>query len=643
MSPVRRHGDTRTTPAGGGAVRHEDASQTRTARSAQTSVTRVPAPLVLDRYALRKRLGTGAFGTVWMARDERLERDVAVKILARELISDGRFEREARAAARLSHPAIVTLYEAAVDDEGAYLVSELVRGETLGALLDEGRLSDRDIVEIGIGLCDGLAHAHDQGVVHRDVKPSNVLVPRSGRSTKTPCKLTDFGIARVIDSDSLTLTGDVVGTLDYMAPEQAAGLEAGEPADLYSLALVLYEALSGVNPLRGSIRPGSDPRRRPAVRLPPLRRQRRDLPAPMADAIDRALRPGIDERGSLAELRNGLTDAVEHLGVEAGVVTGAFDRPARDGDEPASAVTRLFAPREPARVGADESELPDADPSRLIWQGRALAAAGCAATVAWLDHTLLQAHGALSFPVALVALVAGALTLALPRIGWMAAVGYVCAAAAIQGAVGAAALVAIAAALPVLLLPASPTLWSLSAVAPALGLIGLAGAWPALAGWARRPWRRMMLGATGWLWLGLAAPLASARGRVLYEPRPPGELARPQWEGSITAAASHVLSPLAHSGQLAGAAVWAATAILVPWVVRRRRPLLDALRAVVWAAALVAATPIAIAASTGATRVPDASSAIMGGVAAAAFALGPVVVGELRYAGRRASFAGGIP
>ena len=209
-------------------------------------------PFILDRYALRKRLGTGAFGTVWLARDERLQRDVAVKILARELISGGRFEREARAAARLSHPGIVTLYEAAVDDEGAYLVSELVRGETLDALLAEGRLSDRDIVEIGVGLCDALAHAHESGVVHRDVKPSNVLVPRSGRSTRSPCKLTDFGVARVIDSDSLTLTGDVIGTLNYMAPEQAAGLEAGEGADLYALALVLYEALTGVNPLRAA-------------------------------------------------------------------------------------------------------------------------------------------------------------------------------------------------------------------------------------------------------------------------------------------------------------------------------------------------------------------------------------------------------
>src|SRR5207302_7640400 len=132
------------------------------------------ALLVLERYRLHRRLGTGGFGTVWMARDERLDRDVAVKILPRERIVGGRFEREARAAARLSHPGIVTLYEAAVDDDDAYLVSELVRGSTLGELLEAGRVSDRDVVSIGVALCDALAHAHDHGVIHRDIKPSNM-------------------------------------------------------------------------------------------------------------------------------------------------------------------------------------------------------------------------------------------------------------------------------------------------------------------------------------------------------------------------------------------------------------------------------------------------------------------------------------
>ncbi len=202
--------------------------------------------MVMGRYRLTKRLGSGAFGTVWSARDARLDRDVAVKVLPRERVVHARFEREARAAARLQHPAIVTLYEAAVDDEGAYLVSELVRGRTLDTLLGQGKLSDREIIEVGIALCDALIHAHGQGVIHRDVKPSNVLVPNRsggrGRAGGTQiwdrAKLTDFGVAQVIGGATLTRTGDVVGTLAYMAPEQADGREVGPEADLYSLALV---------------------------------------------------------------------------------------------------------------------------------------------------------------------------------------------------------------------------------------------------------------------------------------------------------------------------------------------------------------------------------------------------------------------
>ena len=223
---------------------------------------------MLGRYRLQRRLGAGAFGTVWMARDERLDRDVAVKIVPRERIVGGRFEREARAAARLSHPGIVTLYEAAVDDDGAYLVSELVRGATLGRMLEHGRLSDRDIVTIAIALCDALSHAHAQGVVHRDVKPSNILVPERP-SSRSESGQADRLRRRPRDRRRLAdRTGDVVGTAAYMAPEQAEGREAGAPADLYSLALVTYEALTGVNPVRtGTV---GDPR--PAVSARTCRR-----------------------------------------------------------------------------------------------------------------------------------------------------------------------------------------------------------------------------------------------------------------------------------------------------------------------------------------------------------------------------------
>ncbi len=195
---------------------------------------------VLGRYRLLDRLGAGAFGVVWRARDERLERDVAVKVVPRERAARGRVEREALVAARLSHPGIVTLYEAGGDAQALYLVSELVRGCTLTDLTRRGAPSDGDLAAIGMALCDALAHAHRQGVIHRDVKPGNVMVPDRPHGAADAAKLTDFGVAHVTDGELLTRTGDVVGTLAYMAPEQAEGRPVGPAADLYALALVLY-------------------------------------------------------------------------------------------------------------------------------------------------------------------------------------------------------------------------------------------------------------------------------------------------------------------------------------------------------------------------------------------------------------------
>src|SRR3954464_7806613 len=246
------------------------------------------ATLVLDRYRLVRRLGAGGFGTVWLAEDERLGREVAVK---RVLIGDGdeaeRARREAQVAARLSHPGIVALYEAGTDDAACYLVSELVRGETLGVLEAEGALSDRDVVEIGLALCDALSHAHARGVVHRDVKPGNVIVPEAPEDGGSAAKLTDFGIARVVGDDALTRTGDVLGTLAYMAPEQAEGRGATRASDLYALGIVLYEALAGVNPVRGAS--PAETARRVGTPLPALGRMRRDLPRELCEAIDQAV------------------------------------------------------------------------------------------------------------------------------------------------------------------------------------------------------------------------------------------------------------------------------------------------------------------------------------------------------------------
>jgi hypothetical protein len=568
----------------------------------------IEAPLVLDRYRLHRRLGAGAFGTVWMARDERLERDVAVKLLARERIVGGRFEREARAAARLAHPGIVTLYEAAVDDEGAYLVSELVRGATLDTLLEAGRLSDRDIVGIAIVLCDALEHAHAQGVVHRDVKPSNVLVPDAPASSSQLAKLTDFGVARVIDSDALTATGDVLGTLAYMAPEQAEGLEAGAPADLYSLALVIYEALTGVNPVRATT--AFQRSRKLGAHLPPLRRQRRDLPGDLARAIDGALRPRPRERGTIADLRAALRAVRPVLGDEPGIVTGAWTRE----DEPEEEQPEPFSQPEASAEHAD-------DIPRSVWVARGLAAGGAAAFAAWTATRLLAPS---PVPPAAAALIAAAAVLLLPRLGWLALIVSLCSGALVRGHTGAALVIVVAALAPVLLLPTRPSAWPLAAAAPALGLIGLAGAWPALASRAVRagPMQRAVLGAVGWVWLLLAGAALDA-GHVLYLGHVPGVPPPAAWIGSLPQTTGHLLPALVKSGVLAPAAVWALAAVTAPWLVRGRTPLLDLVRVLAWSGLVVSATSAAVAAVHGTDAVGAAPTAMIGAAACAVVALAP--------------------
>src|SRR5215204_325397 len=226
----------------------------------------VGAPVILGRYRLERRLGAGGFGVVWLAWDEKLEREVAVKAIPRDGGAGERVEREARAAARLNHPGIVAIYELASDDHDVYLVSELVRGRTLAELTRAGAISDRDVARIGIALCDALDHAHARGVIHRDVKPGNVMVLADPAAGAGFAKLADIG-----------------GTLAYMAPEQAEGARVTPACDVYSLALTLYEAWTGTNPVRAA-GPAATARRlgRP---LPSLARVRRDLPLQLCDAI----------------------------------------------------------------------------------------------------------------------------------------------------------------------------------------------------------------------------------------------------------------------------------------------------------------------------------------------------------------------
>ncbi|MCP9489774.1 MAG: serine/threonine protein kinase, partial [Solirubrobacteraceae bacterium MAG38_C4-C5] len=303
----------------------EEGGDPRSWEAVETVSTRIPEPpgtLVLDRYRLAGRLGSGGFGVVWAARDERLGRDVAVKLVPISADAPARAgqraQREALAAARLGHPGIVALYEAGRDRDHYVLVSELVRGRTLAALLAEGALSDRDVLRIGAVLADALAHAHARGVIHRDVKPSNVLCPESSTEAGGVAKLTDFGVAHMASDDALTRTGDVVGTLAYMAPEQAAGHPAGPGADTWALAIVLYEALAGVNPVRAD---NAAALARNLTRpVPPLRRARRDLPPELTDAIDAALTLDPADRARLSELRDDLAAAAPHADDTPGVI-----------------------------------------------------------------------------------------------------------------------------------------------------------------------------------------------------------------------------------------------------------------------------------------------------------------------------------
>jgi hypothetical protein len=561
-------------------------------------------PVVLGRYRLHRQLGAGGFGTVWLARDERLDRDVAVKIVPRDRVIGGRFEREARAAARLVHPAIVTLFEAGADDDGAYLVSELVRGSTLDELLDAGRLSDRDVVRIGIALCDALAHAHAQGVVHRDVKPSNVLVPEQPTTPTEIAKLTDFGVARVVGGDSLTRTGDVVGTAAYMAPEQAAGREAGAPADLYALALVLYEALTGINPVRTSS--AAQNARRLGAHLPPLRRQRRDLPRELGQGIDLALRPRPRERGTLEELRAALSAALQRVEDEPGIVTGPW-RPRAGEDRAAEPF-----PADGHEETAVATVKPPAGPL-----ARGLAGLATAAVTWWLVSHVL--HPAPLAPLA-AGLLAGLLVAALPRLGWLTLAATLTASLAINQQPGAALAVALAALVPVALLPFAAVAWPLAAGAPALGALGLAGAWPAVAARASSAWRRAALGAAGWVWLVFAERLAGAD---LYLGRAPHTPAPSVWTGTLHRAVHDVLGPLVGSGALAPALVWAAGALVLPWIVRGRSLALDAVLVSVWAAVLVSATSAALHLVHGAYRHTTPRTALLGTFAAALVAFVP--------------------
>ena len=270
--------------------------------------------LVMGRFRLEERIGSGGMGTVYRAFDERLQRQVALKEV---MVGDPeRIAREAQAAARLNHPGIVSLFEFGIEGHRALLVSELVCGATLDELAREGQLCDRDVAELGWDVCEALDHAHERGVVHRDVKPQNVIA-RDDAGAGRSAKLTDFGIASLAGAPTLTAPGEVVGTLAYMSPEQAEGGHAGPESDTYSLALTLYECWAGENPARRAS-PAQTAREKGSP-LPPLASYRPDLPAGLCDAVDACLRPDPGDRAVLPELQRALEASISDLDHEYAV------------------------------------------------------------------------------------------------------------------------------------------------------------------------------------------------------------------------------------------------------------------------------------------------------------------------------------
>jgi predicted Ser/Thr protein kinase/membrane protein YdbS with pleckstrin-like domain len=243
--------------------------------------------VLAGRYRLIAPLGEGGMAAVYCARDLRLNREVAVKVLRDELTRDpdflGRFEREAQVVASLSHPNIVPVYDVGEEQGSRFIVMEYVRGRTLKEAIEAGGPFSADrAVEIMLCVLDALTHAHERGLIHRDVKPQNILIAPSGDA-----RLADFGIAHLVDSSS-TRTAAILGSAHYLSPEQARGAEATPASDVYACGIVLFEALAGYPPFNG---PNALAIANHHVHTPPpsIRELRGDVPAAVANSIERAL------------------------------------------------------------------------------------------------------------------------------------------------------------------------------------------------------------------------------------------------------------------------------------------------------------------------------------------------------------------
>jgi serine/threonine protein kinase len=299
-----------------------------------------------DRYEPIEQIGTGGMATVWRARDTLLGRLVAIKRLLPHLADDpvasARFKREAQAAASLNHPGIVTVFDTGDDEEGPFIVLELVEGATLADhLAASGSFDPGTAVGILSQIASALDHAHAQGVIHRDIKPANIIIDQAGRA-----RIADFGIARTVeDPATITSSGELIGTIAYLAPEILAGQPATAGSDIYSLAAVGYEMLAGAPPYRG----GTPAALLEAVRTEPPPRLGGAVPDGMAAAVFAAMAKDPEARPRTAgELASALIGSVTlvmetgQLGDVRAIVSPSEDptvvNPGLPPDAPAEAV-----------------------------------------------------------------------------------------------------------------------------------------------------------------------------------------------------------------------------------------------------------------------------------------------------------------